>query len=224
MTTVNDLRTLMLYILDKNGQQGYFSPDEFDRTMNQGQASYVAYLLGSFQSYTPGRPVARVELGQNSVVRQRLQPTIYNYNLSIDSTGFSPYPSDYIQTDSMWSIYGFKRVRNIQQNYLASVYNSVIDPYATNPFYLIEDINFRFYPQSFGAARLSYVRNPPKIHWGYTVDVNGLEIYDPATSIQPIWDEVALWEIMARALLMCGVSLMSKDVQAYANQIIKTGQ
>ena len=99
---INDWYVLAQYITNKN-QQGYLAPAKFNLVINQGARSYQSYLLGSFQTYSSGRPVSKVELGQNSVVRQRLAPTIYGYNLAIDTTGFSPYPGDYLQTDAMWS-------------------------------------------------------------------------------------------------------------------------
>lgn len=220
---VNDIYELMQYIIAKN-MQGYLSPDEFNLTINQAQQSYQSYLLGNFQTYIPGRPVAKVELGQNSVVRQRLAPSIYNYNLTVDGTGFSPYPGDYLQADAMWSIYGNNRIRYVQQDSLYSFYNSVIDPVATNPIYLIEDVGFRFYPVTTATAKLSYVRNAPNMVWGYTLDGNGNPVYDVALSTQPIWDDASMLEIIARALRMVGVNLQSAVVSQYAEEIKNNGQ
>lgn len=220
---VNEIYELIQYIIAKN-QQGYLTPDEFNLTINQAQRSYQSYLLGNFQQYSPGRPVARVELGQNSVVRQRLSPSIYNYILSVDTTGFSPYPGDYLQSDAMWSLYGFKRVKNVQQDSLWSYYGSVIDPIATNPIYLIEDVGFRFYPSSTLAARLSYVRNAPDMVWGSVDDVNGRPVYSPAHSTQPIWDDASMLEIIVRALSMVGVNLQLSAVLQYSEQIKSQGQ
>ena len=209
MDAVDYCYNIVLYAAGKNLQQGYVSPDDFNLIFNQGQRSYSSFLLGSFQTYTPGRPVAKVELGQNSVVRQRLIPTIYGYNLNIDSSGFSPYPGDFLQVDAMWSIYGFKRIRLSPQEKLYSMYNSKIDPIATNPIYEIIDTGIMFYPSTpldYSQARLSYVRNPPDVVWGYTDDpITGLPVYSRARSTQPIWDEASLLEIIVRALALIGV-------------------
>jgi hypothetical protein len=221
MYTVDEVYRIVLYATAKNKSQGYVSPDDFNLIINQGQRSYSSYLLGSFQSYTPGRPISKVELGQNSVVRQRLSPTIYGYNLHIDGTGFAPYPGDFLQVDAMWSIYGFNRIRYAPQEKFYSIYGSKIDPIATNPIYLIEDINFRFYPQSLGNARLSYVRNPPDMVWGYVDDSNGLPLYSAARSTQPVWDDASMLEIIVRALALIGVNLQLGVVTQYA-EIIKT--
>lgn len=224
MDAVDYCYKIMLFATSKNLQQGYLSPSDFNLTFNQGQKSYSAYLLGSFQTYTPGRPISKVELGQNSVVRQRLTPTIYGFNLNIDGTGFAPYPGDYLQTDAMWSIYGYQRIRFIQQNYLQSVYNSTVDPVSTNPIYLIEDVGFRFYPQSLGASRLNYARTPPDAIWGYDEDINGIPVYNALKSTQPIWDSASLLEIIVRALAIIGVNLQLSVVSQYADVIKTQGQ
>lgn len=220
---VNEIYLLMQFILNKN-QQGYFPPSKFRLVINQGQRSYVAWLLGLFQQYTPGRPVARVELGNNRTVRQRLAPVIYGYNLNINSNGNSYYPGDFLQIDAMWSIYGFNRIKYVEQNRLDAFYNSTINPIATNPIYLIEDTGFQFYPQTSGQAKLSYVRDAPEIIWGYTEDGNGRPVYDASLSQQPVWDTIAIFDIIGRALTQVGISLQIPQVIAYSQEIKTQGQ
>lgn len=221
---IDDVYRIVTYAVGKNLQQGYVSPSDFNLVINQAQKSYASYLLGNFQQYQPGRPQARVEFGQNSVVRQRLTPIIYGANLTIDSTGFSPYPGDYLQQDAMWSFYGYNRIREVQQQYFYSIYNSVIDPVASWPVYMLEWDGFRFFPNTLGQAKLSYVRNPPDMIWGYTLNVNGVPVYNPATSTQPVWDDASILEIIVRALRIIGVNLQYNDVNAYANEIKQVGQ
>ena len=220
---VNQLYILAQDILNKN-QNGYLPPDTFNLLINQGQISFLDYLLGEFQQYQYQKAQPRVQFSQNQTVRQRLSPLIYGYLLHVDGTGFSPYPGDYQQDDAMWTYYGFQKIKYVEQNQLRSYYNSRIDPYQTNPFYLIEDIGFRFYPQSIGFAQLNYVRTPPQIVWGYTLDGNGRPVYNPATSVQPIWYETDLLEILARLLRMVGVSLQINEVSQYAEEIKNKGQ
>jgi hypothetical protein len=221
---VNDVYKLVLYAVGKNLQQGYVSPEDFNTTINQAQKSYASYLLGSFQQYAPGRPEARVEFGQNSVIRARLVPIIYNTTLSVDGTGFSPYPSDFVQVDAMWSYYGYDRIREIQQNQFYGVYNSVIDPIANYPVYMIENAGFRFFPNTIGQAKMSYVIEPPDMVWGYTLDANGVPVYNAASSVQPVWSDAAILEIIVRALRIIGVNLDYNQVSGYAVQIENQGQ
>lgn len=211
------------YAINK-AQNGYLTSSEFNLLVNQAQTSYADYLLGEFQQYQYGRAQARIDYNQNSNIRQRLSPLIYGYTLSIDGTGFASYPGDYVQTDAIWNPNGISRYRYVKQDSLFSYYNSKIDPIATNPIYLIEQTGFRFFPANVSGARLTYVKNPPTITWGYTIDGNGREVYSAGASQQPVWSDVDLLEIIARVLKLVGVNLKDGMVAQYANQVTQMGQ
>lgn len=223
--TVQETYDLILYSTAKNLSQGYVSPEDFFTTINQAQKSYVSYLLGSFQSYTPGRPFARVELGQNMVVRTRLTPIIKWTNLAFNNVNFpfpdageAPYPADYIQVDAMLTPDG-QRIRAVQQDYFYSFYNSTIDPIATNPIYMLDQDRFLFYPETIGAARLSYVSNPPDIVWAYVLDGNGIPEY--TTGIQGV-NVIAGGENYTTATVTFSAP-PAGGVQATANVILNSG-
>lgn len=219
---VNQVYKLIQFIANKN-QQGFLNPSQFNLIINQAQNSYTSFLLGSLQQYMPGRPVARVELGNNSIVRQRLAPIIKATTLTIDGAGFSPYPTDYVQVDAIRTN-TLQRVRFVQQDSLYSYYNSVIDPIADNPIYLLEDNGLRFYPITLGSAKLSYVSDPVDMVWAYTLDVNGRPVYDAANSVDPIWNVTSILEIVTRALSMIGVNLQAGAISQYAQEIKANGQ
>lgn len=221
---INDVYNIVLYVTGKNSNQGFVSPSDFNNSVNIAQKEYASYLLGNFQQYVPGRPEARVEFGQNAVIRQRLTPIIYNTDLSIDALGFSAYPSDFMQVDTMWTYYNYNRIREIQQNQFYAVFNSSIDPVAQYPVYMIENDGFRFFPNDLGQAKMSYVFNPPDMVWGYTLDGNGVPVYNPATSVQPVWGDASIMEIIVRALRIIGVNLDYNTVSAYAIQVENQGQ
>jgi len=222
--TIDEVYQIVLYSTAKNLSQGYVSPNDFNLTINQAQKSYVSYLLGSFQQYMPGRAVARVEFGQNTIVRTRLAPIIYWDNLTVDPAGFCPYPSDYLQSDAMFTATGYERIRCVQQDSLYSFYKSQIDPVASNPIYLLEDTGFHFFPENIGAAKLSYVANPPDMLWNYTLNPNGIPVYDSATSIQSVWDDASILDIIVRALAIIGVNLQLNAVEQYSMAIKNQGQ
>lgn len=225
---VNQLYELWLYALDKNLQQGYASPQDFYTCINQGQRSYTDYLLGEYQKYQLRRPIAVVEFGQNERIRDSIAPLIYSAILPINSTtGIAPRPSDYEYVDAMWSVYGTYNIRFIQQDRLDSYRRSEIDPIDENPVYLIQHEGFHFYPERpYGEnqALMSYVRNPPSIVWGYTEDSNGIPVWNPATSQNPVWSETDCLQILVRALLLAGVNLQFNTVLQYSNDVKNNGQ
>ena len=218
---VNDMYRICQFAVNK-AQNGYLTPSEFNLTINQAQVSYQDYLLGEFQQYQYGRPQARINYSQNENIRQRLSPLITSATLTINGSGESAYPADYVQADTIITT-AFNRVRFVQQDALYSYYNSQIDPIATNPIYLLEPTGFQFYPVTLGSAILTYVKDAPEIIWAYTT-VSGRPVYSSGTSVQPVWDNVDLLEIIARALKLIGLNLQDGQVQQYANQVTQTGQ
>lgn len=225
---VDEMYRLVQYICNKN-QQGYISPTQFNLIIGQGQTSFLDYLLGEFQQYQYKQNQPRIAYSQNETIRNRLTPLIYGYNLTFDNTGFAPYMGDYQQVDTMWSsiyggIYGYNRIRYAPQNKLYSYTQSRIDPVPTNPIYWLEDEGFRVLPTTLSQARVSYVRTPPPIYWAYTLDGNNRPVYDPVNSIQPVWYETDILEIISRALRMVGVNLQSSVISQYAEEIKNGGQ
>ena len=212
---------LMKYIIRKN-QNGNLRPQDFNLVINTASISYMDYLLGEFQKYVAGRPLAAVEFGQNQDIRQRLSPFIpAPINITINGNGYGAYPTDYLNSDAM--VYGIykQRVKYIQQDRLFSHLNSYIDPIATNPIYLIYKDGFQFYPTDLGSATLSYIKKPATMVWNYTLDAYNRPIYNPVGSVQPEWSELDQMEVLVRALAQVGVNLQLRDVEQYS-QVIKT--
>ncbi len=228
---VNDMYRICQFAINK-AQNGYLTPSEFNLIINQAQVSYQDYLLGEFQQYQPGRPQARINYSQNENIRQRLTPLLATSALAVNSgTGAITYPADYVQADSLLTS-TLQRVRYTQQDSLYSYYNSTIDPVATNPIYMITSTGFQFYPITIGTVTLNYIKKSPDIIWGYTT-VAGRPVYNPIAynpstaptgSQQPVWADVDLLEIIARALKLIGLNLQDGQVEQYANQVTQQGQ
>lgn len=222
--TVDETYQLMKDIVLQN-QNGYLRPSVFNEFINRGQYGYANYLIGEFQRYLPGRPMAAVEFGQNQDIRQRLTPFIKPpVTLTIDGTGLAPYPSDYEASDAMNYGQYNRRVKYIQQDRLDGHLNSRIDPISTSPVYLINKDGLQFYPIDLGTARFSYISTPPAIVWNFTTDSNGRPVYNPIGSVDPLWYELDMMDIISRALEMMGVRVSSSNVQQYAQRIKQQGQ
>lgn len=219
---------IMQFAVGKNIQQGYLSPQDFYTSINTAQQQYLDYLLGEYQRYQIKRPIAVVEFGQNERIRDSISPLIYNVILPINSTtGIASRPSDYEYMDAMWGVYGNYNIRFTQQDRLDSYIHSDIDPVASNPVYLIRHEGFQFFPdRPYGEnqAKMSYIRTPPSIVWGYNLDSNGIPAWNPATSQDPVWSDSDMYQIIVRALLLVGVNLNYSQVMGYADQVKQGGQ
>ena len=225
---VNQAYKLTLYAASKNLQNGYVSPEDFNTIlMPLGQRSYMDYLLGEYQRYQIKRPIAVVEFGQNERLRDSLSPFIYGVVVPIDASGYGTRPSDYEYVDTMLSVYGNYNIRFVQQPRMDAYIHSAIDPVATNPVYLIEYEGFHYFPaRPYGEnqAKMFYVRTPPAIVWGYVLDSNGIPVYNPATSQQPVWSDTDMLQVIVRALAIIGVNLQLGALVQYAEQIKQGGQ
>lgn len=219
---------IMQYCVGKNQSQGYLSPEDFFQSVNSAQQQYLDYLLGEYQKYQIRRPIAVVEFGQNERIRDTISPLIYSAILPISSTtGIASRPSDYEYVDAMWSVYGNYNIKFTQQDRLDDYVHSEIDPVVTNPVYLIQHEGFRFFPdRPYGEnqAKMSYVRTPPSIVWGNVPDSNGIPVWNPSTSQNPVWSDTDCFQIIVRALLLVGVNLNYNSVVSYSNDIKQTGQ
>jgi hypothetical protein len=222
---VDQVFSLWKLCLAKNQQEGYGTRENFYLTINEGQRDYLDYLMGEYQKYRVQRPIAVVQFGQNERIRQSLAPLIYGAILNINNiTGIAPFPYDYEYVDNMWGQQGYYNIKFIQQNRLDTSIHSVLDPIAQNPVFLIQHEGFHFFPQELGIATLSYIRTPPSIVWGYTLDSNGREVYDPSTSQDPVWAETDLIQVIVRALKIMGVSIQFGAVIQYANDVMNNIQ
>ena len=91
----------------------------------------------------------------------------------------------------------------------------------TKPIYMLTDTGFEFAPKTIGTASLSFVEQPLPIKWAFTLDVNGRRVYDVANSVQPVWNDISMMDIIVRALALIGVNLQLREVENYS-QLIKT--
>jgi len=124
----------------------------------------------------------------------------------------------------MWTLYGYSKVKFIQQDRLDDYLHSSIDPITTNPVYLINHEGFLFFPNDIGAAKMSYVRTPPAMRWAYVLDGRNRPVYDPLNSVDPVWSDIDILDIIVRALNIIGVNLQLGVVLQYSKEIKNAGQ
>lgn len=224
---INECYILVKDICGKNLQQGYVSPDQFNTAINQGQQSFVDYLLGQYQQYQAKRPIPVVAFGETQRIRTSIAPLIYEKIIPVNNiTGIGSFPYGFLQVDAMWGQYGYYNIRFTEQDRLSSNIRSVIDtPTTQEAVYLIRHEGFQFFPETIGNVRCSYVSNPPSMRWGYTLNpVTEIPEYNAATTSQPVWSDTDMLNIIVRALAIIGVNLQFGEVLQYSNDIKKGGQ
>jgi hypothetical protein len=215
--------------LMKKNQAGGLTADEYGYQWSDAQSSYQDDLLGRFQARNNGKTGLNTGLIENETILQKLSPFTKTGTITIVS-GNVTKPSDFIFRLA-FRING-KDVYKITHNQIASVNNSVIDtPSVTNnKFYFVEYQDYYYIlPNTLPTggittASLDYIKTPDAVKWGYTFDANDRQVYNPGTSIQPLWDNNSCMEITKRMFVNLGLSFKDNDFINFGKSVMVTGE
>lgn len=214
--------------LIKKNQAGGLGSKDFEYQWNGEQCAYQDDLLGRWQAQNNSKTGVNTGFIQNETIIQKLSAFIKPVNLTITAAN-ADKPTDFVYRLGL-RINGYDAYK-INHNQIASVNNSVIDAPSTttNTFYFVEyEDYYYFLPRilptvAITTAQLDYIMTPPDIKWGYTFDADGRQVYNPGTSIQPLWNANDCREICKRVLKSLGVSFKDSDFQNFGNSVIQTG-
>lgn len=213
---INDLKKLFDLILDEY-QNNKLNGREFNLLFNQQQGLYYAHLLGSHESFQPGRPVPIVGIGMSESVRTSLSPFIKTATLSVPS-GTASKPSDYGRLASMTT--AESNVDVIDHSQLASRRDSSI---ITTPFAIEKATSWDIYKTTASIALIYYPNKPTDVIWN-SDNTTGREVYTSTGSVNPLWLEPDCYKIIARMLNVSGVALDDQFLIQYGQKVINTGQ
>lgn len=202
---------------------GGLASGEFCLHFNDSQSSYMDDLLGRFQAKNTGKEGANTGLIENETIMTKLTPFVKLLPIAIVAGQFTK-PADFIYTLAL-------RINNtkvFQANHDAiwAMMDDVIDPPSipNNSYYYCEYQNFyKFFPSAVTAGELDYVGTPPDITWLFTLDVNGRQVYNPASQ-SPLWDNNSCKEIVKRMLKTLGVSYSDEDLLGFGDSVQNKGE
>jgi hypothetical protein len=215
--------------LMKKNQAGGLSNKDFEYQWNDAQGSYQDDLLGRFQARNNGKEGANTGLIEDETILQKLSPFTKPISLTITG-GNADKPTDFVYRIGL-RING-EDVYKINHGQISNVNGSVIDPpsITANKYYFVEyEDYFYFLPHTLPTAtittaELDYIITPPNIVWGFVYDSNGRQVYNPGTSIQPLWDNNSCREITKRMFTNLGVSFKDADFQNFGKSVQLTGE
>lgn len=210
----------------RKNQSGGITATDFFYAWNAEQYAYHDNLIGPWQKNNNTKEGINTGIIQNEVVMSKMAPFIINYTGAI-SSGIANKPADYIYGLAL-RING-KRVTAINHDQVFAVNEDVIDPpsIAENCYYYVEYANggvpyFSFLPNAVTSFELDYIAVCADVVWGWTLDANGRQVYNVATSVQPKWNQNTIVEITRRTLKSLGVSYKDSDFVQYGQSIIQT--
>lgn len=227
--SVDYLYNFILRLIKKN-QAGGLKSTDFEIQFNDAQGSYQDDLLGRFQMRSNGKTGLNTGLIEDETILQKLSPFIVPYQFTI-SGGTAGKPDGLIYRLSM-RING-KDCFKINHNQISNVNDNVIDPPDTaGTTYFVEygktldnpNGYYLFLPNTVTSGELDYITTPPDIKWGYTWNSKGQQVYNSGLSIQPLWDNNSIREIVKRMLVTLGVSFKDNDFVNFGKSVQMTGE
>lgn len=226
--SVDYLYSFSLDLILKN-QAGGLKSTAFANHWNDAQGTYQDDLLGRWQARNSGKTGINTGLIEDETVLQKLSPFTKPIDLTI-TAGNADKPADFLFRLAL-RING-EDVYKINQNQIATVNNSVIDPpsITNNKYYFAEyEGYYYFLPRtlptvSITTAQLDYICTPENVLWAYILDSDGRQIYDAANSVQPVWDNNSCREITKRMLTNLGVSFKDQDFANFGKSVQLTGE
>ena len=224
--TIDQVYKFVDFIIKKSNSGGYLTPDEFNLIINRAQIQYFNKLYGNQNDYRYDRPVPKIAYAITEKISNSLSPFLSDSTaLVIDGNGQVNIPSDLFQTVSIThTIDGIEyEITRVEQDRIANNLSSYYDaPTSDFPIYSQLRTKFQFYPKNLATASLFYLKKPTDMVWGYTT-VSGRPVYNSGTSVQPLWKDMDMNEIIYIALSYIGVNLKDPDVSQFAQLKTQTG-
>jgi len=221
--SVNDIMNFYKFQLRKN-QAGSISATDLFYAWNPEQYMYHNDIVGRWQKNSNNKTGMNIGLIQNETILTDLAPFTITTPIAI-SSGNAPKPTGFIYTADLRR--NGKKITHITPDQISEVNESVIDPPSeadTTYYYTEYEGYYYLLPNNMtGNVTLDYVAACTDIVWGYTFDGNGRQVYNPATSVQPQWNQNTIIEITKRVLTSFGISFKDKDFEEAGRSAQNTG-
>jgi len=152
--SIDQAYSRLKYRADKNGYNGYISPDDFNLLFPAAEISYFNKL---YERYPMDRRSS-----------EGLSVFSATSTLTIDSSGHAPIPTNLLRIDTI-SASGIpvtKAEKNEVPSYLSSAFDA---PTVNNPIYTPYPAYLQFYPITLSSANLDALYMLTTSFWGYTL-------------------------------------------------------
>ena len=217
----------VLQFLARKNQTAQITPSEYQYAIKTGQDGFYDYLIGQLEQYRYDKPVPRVGVGMSSRVSGFLTPLKKSFVTIPVVGGVAAYPTspkfDYLalMTDS-----NSKTIDILEYSKLPARLNSKIDPITdtSKGFAVPIETGWQVYPSAITSVIVSYYFRPPDSVWGYTVTSDGQPVYNPATSVDPSFDDIAMTKVLATAAKALGFSFTDQTLVEYGKEVEANGR
>ena len=219
---VNSVYRIMRFIARKN-QLASLSPQDFQDSFNSAQRNYYDFLVGRIEQYRYDSPKSRIGLAMTDNVVSRLTPFQQTSTVSV-TTGNATKPADFNKLLSMATPSGYG-VYRYEENRLAQRLTDSIDPVnEENAFYVEDNGKWVVYPTTLATVTIKYLKLPTNVVWNYTTDGQGRPVYNPIGSVDPVWMDNDIDELIGRACKILGISIKENALVSYGQGVLQNGE
>lgn len=222
-----DIYNVVNYVLNIDVNGNAFSPSEFQDSLNAESLRLFKKKLGLPEEYQPNAPIPRQGADVSSVNQKDLRPFLRTEPLTIASgevdvsakkiahvLGLAPNPQTGYPCDALSSSEFYDRINN-----------PITAPTEYSPVSVWKDENtIQLYPSSITSANIKYYTYPTEAV--VVIDANPTTLlpeYNAGSSTELEWDDINKVDLIQMVLRSAGVNMQRNDIQAYANNVIKTG-
>lgn len=214
--STNLVKTLV-YDLAAKQQFAFPSPQDFDNYGNLSQNDLYNYYNDERE-----KMLLKVKAGQTLFMPSPLTEFMVYQESYTSASGFFTAASGYVY-DQALSTLGDVIITKTDSERLPAYLNSTIDlPTVSNPVYVeLANNSFQIYPNNVNLpVKLTYLRRPRDIHWGYTL-VNNRPVYNPLTTVDFEFPYTELLRLVSRILKYMGISIADDVLAQQAQQMIQ---
>lgn len=228
MISVDTIYQHVDYWISKELGSGYNSPPQFN-ALSQDANQFL------FNKYSAGYQ-------ETQVITDKIRPFIKKSVLAVSGIGRIAYPSDYVRSIAvrafepitlaasiklcdadnpiMYDNLPQINVKVIDNDKLGNRLSSkVVNPTSGRPIVSFYDTYLQVYPNDVGSVIFEYLRKPADPFWNYTIQANGLELYNPIGSVDFEWNWIAQNEIICKIAEYFGVSVREEQLIQATNML-----
>lgn len=219
MENLNDAFAFLNFWINKV-LGSYYTVAQLEMLFNNAQLSYYTDIKGKYSTSTLIKEI--LAPFKNTYIFTPSN-SISGYVVVASDVGYLDFLDMQIEVDISSRII-YTPVEIVAEDTRADRLNSQIDPVTVaNPVAeIIAPRYFKMYPTAGYRGIITFLRKPTDVVYGYTVISGRVIVYDPSTTVQPLWRPTDYTPILLKALQSVGVNLSSQELAQWAE--IKTQQ
>ena len=226
MINVNELKIFIDFIANKEQSGTAYSINQLNNAFQAANVDFFKRRYGLPEEYSPGNPIPMQGYEVTQKMKDDLKSCKVVETITVSSTGEMILPSNYVHKTAITYIkvtnsdcgeaptVKRKTVDTIDDDkWDERVDNSIKTPSLDFPVCNFLSDRIRYEPKTLKEIEFSYLREPNKPIWGYTIQ-NGIETYDASLSTQFDWSGILFTDIAKIIISYLSINLRDDELHS----------